>query len=285
MMKFWTGLALVVATGAMPLAAGEGVLLKDPDEKIGVRIQSVNQSSGGQVRTDGVEGASATVSMTRTRQFERRFLPDALGGKLHYRILRDSIVSQLDGETTPTRGPLDGKLVVGTRNGAGNWVFDIEGAPAVGEQVAELDLLGAFENKRWLPGRVVKVGDSWDFTPRFIRHSLRRDLPGSEAVGVMKLREVGKAADGSRQAVIDCVIRGGGQQAAGDKVRQADANLSGVMTVNLDRPGELSIRLRGTLVSGARVGSAGSTARMPLTMNLSMTPLPPGPGAPGVPVE
>ncbi len=278
----------VATVGILPLGAQERVMLKDADEKIGLRIHSVNRSSGGRVETEGAgagSAGSATVAVTRTRQIERRYLPDPLGGKLRYHFVRDQVASQVDGESRQAPGPLHGKRVTGTRNGAGNWVFDIEGGVAVGDQVEELDLLGAFENKRWQPNRMVQVGDSWDFTPRFIRQTLKRDLPASEAVGVMKLREIGKAADGSRQAVIDCVIHGGGEQATGGGLRKADATLSGVMTVNLDRPGELRLRLSGTLVSGAEVGAARSTAKMPLTMTLETTPLPAGPGAPGVPIE
>ena len=148
----WSAGTMVVLMAAMPAMGDEWILLKDPDEKISVRIESVNSMAGGQVSTEGAGGAKATVGVTRKRLFERRYLGTALGGELRYRILRDEITSTVDGQSTVEEAPLNGKMVSGQRNSAGNWVFSLENGTALGPQVEELELLGAFENKRWLPG-------------------------------------------------------------------------------------------------------------------------------------
>jgi len=255
--------------------AQERVKLVDPPVGLALRIESTTTSKGGSATVKGGGGASRSeVSLTRKRLLERRHLDDALGGKVTYRVLADRIVSGVDGREESKAGPLDGLTLEGMKNGAGNWVFTPSQGTLRGDAVSELDLLAAFENRRWLPGREVAVGESWEFSPGFIRASLRRDVASAQVVGMMKLRAVEKRADGVRVAVIDCSIRGGGRErTATDAEAGAEGNLVGVITVNLDQPGHIAWHLNGTLLSGSRAGDTESVVRLPMTLKLVIQPL------------
>lgn len=266
---------LATALFSGPLAAAESVLLADPDVKLGLKIEASTVSKNGRTVTTGAGGSNTrSVDITRTRQLQRTMAPDATGGEVTYRILKDHITTVVDGKKENTTAPLDGKVATGLRNGAGNWTFTLADGTATGEAVEQLEILAGFENRRWLPNRKVEVGESWNFAPNFIRASLKRDIPNPQVMGTMKLRQIGKAPDGTRQAIIDCFIRGGGQkelpQGGG---AQADGGLTGNLTVNLDQPGRMRFHLVGKLATGAEDGSGTARAMMPLTLTLKTDPL------------
>jgi len=267
----WIVLAVLVS----PLLAEERYLLKGPAADLGLSLRGTTVSKGGVAETHDAAGDHASrVELTRERIWQRLYLADGPRGKVSYRIIKDRISTGLDGAGESHDGPLSGHVAVGEKNGAGNWVFELGDDVPDAEQRRELELLGLFENRRWLPGEEVALGESWKFTPGFLRGTLRRDLPHAEMIGLMTLRKVETNARGERQAVIDCVIRGGGEEhdAAGGE-HDAEALLSGNLTVNLERSGEMSFHLTGALVTGAREGGVVSRVRMPVTMKLEMSPL------------
>jgi len=255
--------------------AGESVMLANPDEKLALKIEASTGTKGGTVTRSGAAGSvSQTVDITRTRLVERTMKPDATGGEVTCRILKDRIVTAVDGKSESTAGPLDGKVATGLRNGAGNWTFTLADQTASGDVVQQLEELAGFENRKWLPGRMVAVGETWNFTPWFIHHSLQRDIPNPQVVGMMKLREIGKAPDGSRQATIDCFIRGGGETKGPDGGgAKAEGGLKGVLIVNLDQPSRMRMDLTGNLETGSEVKAGTTSASLPLTMSVTIEPL------------
>lgn len=272
---FGLGLAVGVAVVTGSASAEDFYLLKEAPETMALRIDTTTISRGGVVKSSapGVATQKA-VGVTRHRLIQRRFLEDALGGKVFYKILLDEVATNLGGTVERVTAPLSGKTAVGMKNAAGNRTFVLEDGVAMGEAVQDLKAIGTLENRRWLPGRKVKVGETWEFVPAFIRGTLRRDLPTAVVVGMMTLRSVETTSAGIRQAVIDCSIRGGGEEARpGQKVIAAEVLLSGNLVVNLDQPGNMTIRLTGNVITGARVGAAKSKVKMPLTMTLKISPL------------
>ena len=273
--QFISGLCSFLCAATLPLSAVESVLLKDPDTKLALKIETSTVAKGGRAETTGAAGqTSQSIDITRERLIHRTMHPDAIGGEVSYRIIRDAITTAIDGKPDSKTGGLQGKTAKALRNGAGNWTFSLTGSAAYGEAANDLEMLGAFENRKWLPGRKVAIGESWNFNPNFIRRILQRDVPNPQVIGIMKLRKVDKAPDGTRQAIIDCYIRGGGKKAlTGGAVADAETGLAGSLTVNLDQPGRMRFYLSGRLNTGTTKGGESARAILPLNMSVKINPL------------
>lgn len=256
--------------------AGESVMLANPDEKLALRIEASTGTKGGVVTSSGTAGSvRQTIDITRSRVVERTMKPGAdAHGEVTCRFLQDRIVTAVDGKPATAAGPLDGKVATGLPDSTGNWTFTLTDQTASGDVVQQLEELAGFENRKWLPGRKVEIGETWNFTPWFILSSLQRDIPNPQVVGMMKLSELGKAPDGSRQAIIDCVIRGGGEADTPDgSGAKAEGSLKGVLIVNLDQPGRMRMDLAGKLETGSEKKSGTTSASLPLTMSVKIEPL------------
>jgi hypothetical protein len=265
----------IISTANMSLFAAESVLLKEPDPRIALKIESSTVAKGGRAETTGATGRTTqSIDITRERLIQRTMQPDAIGGEVSYRILRDAITTAVNGSQAAKTGGLEGKTAKARKNGAGNWAFSLPDGSAYGEAADDLEMLGAFENRKWLPGRKVAIGESWNFNPTFIRRALQRDVPNPQIIGIMTLRKIDKAPDGTKQAIIDCYIRGGGDKTMTDgAVADAEAGLGGTLSVNLDQPGRMRFYLSGTLNTGASKGSDSARALMPLNMSVKLDPL------------
>jgi len=270
------GSAVAVVMSWSSAQAIESYVLKEPPPELGLQVETLTVVKGG-ITESSVGGATKTMrtDVVRRRLWQRTFLKDALGGKVHYRMLRDEVGSRLDGKENLKDGPLAGQVTLGRKNGAGNWAFMLENGTAVGDQVEELKAMEAIENRRWLPNRMVEIGETWEFVPQFIRGALRRDVPDSVAVGLMELVGVEKKPDGTREALIKVVVRAGGETVKGvGNVVGAEGVLAGNLVMNLDRPGYMVLRLNGTVVTAAKVGAADSVAKLPVTMRFESKPYP-----------
>jgi hypothetical protein len=253
----------------------KGVLLSDPPSALGLSIESVTESIGGEAKITKGEGTQATkISLMRSRSFERRHQGDPNGGKVVYRILIDRVMTSASGEASQHPSLLEGFTLNAMKGNDGKWLFTPESGNIQGDAVTEVELLEAFENRRWMPGRVVEVGDSWPFTPGFIQGTLRKDLRSAKASGLMKLIAVQKLEDGTRQAVIECSITGGGREERGvAQVAAAQLSLSGKVVVNIDRPGIIVCNLSGRMASGVKSGTTEKEVEMPVSLKLKISPL------------
>ncbi|MFC7339177.1 hypothetical protein ACFQY0_18430 [Haloferula chungangensis] len=272
----------IVCAASLPALASESVLLKEPDPKLGLEISSSTAAEGGVAETSSSAGhTTQSISITRERLIRRTMRPDGIGGVVSYHILRDAIHTSINGTSTSKTGDLEGKTATAGKNGAGNWSFSLPEASVYGEAAKDLEMLGAFENRKWLPGRKVAIGETWNFNPTFIRRALQRDVPNPQVIGIMKLRKVDKAPDGSDQAIIDCFIRGGGEKTMSDgSVADAETGLAGTLTVNLDQPGRMRLYLSGRLNTGTVKGGETARAIVPLNMSVKINPLPLAPPTP-----
>lgn len=274
--KLLPALAIASITTLSSAQAIESYLLKEPDPEVALHVETLTLVKGGITEsTAGGKTQKVRTDVVRRREWQRTYSKDALGGKVRFRMLRDEVGSRLDGKELLKSGPLAGKTAVGQPNGAGNWTFSLETGTAVGDEVDELKAMEAIENRRWLPNRLVEVGETWEFVPQFIRGSLRRDVPDAVAVGLMELLSVTKKPDGTREALIKVVVRAGGESVKGvGNVVGAEGALSGSLKTNLDKPGLMSLRLNGKVVTAAHVGSADSVAQLPVTLSFDSKPLP-----------
>lgn len=265
----------ILCAASITLSAAESVLLKEPDPSLALKIVTSTVAKGGQAKTTGTAGQTTQlIDITRERLIQRTMQPDAIGGEVSYRILRDAISTSVNGTPSAKTGDLEGKTAKARKNGAGNWTFSLPAGTAYGEAAGDLEMLGGFENRKWLPGRKVAIGESWNFNPTFIRRALQRDVPNPQVIGIMKLRKIDKAPDGTKQAIIDCFIRGGGEKTQADgSVADAETGLAGTLTVNLDQPGRMSFYLSGRLNTGTTKGGDSARAIIPLNMSVKLSPI------------
>ena len=73
------------------------MLLKEPDPKLSLKIESSTVAKGGRAETTGATGqTSQSIDITRTRLIHRTMQQDAIGGEVSYRIFRDAITTSLN---------------------------------------------------------------------------------------------------------------------------------------------------------------------------------------------
>jgi hypothetical protein len=115
----------------------------------------------------------------------------------------------------------------------------------------------------------VKLGDSWEFDPEWVKTIIQRDLKKAKTIGTMRLRQVRRTLD--RQiAVIDVNIRStGGDFKADGTESGASIELSGEMSVNLGTMLDETLELKGRLVSST--GSITEFTKVTLPLNLRVT--------------
>ncbi len=262
---------LALAIGSRAVAA-ESIVLADPDPALALHIEATTISRSGEVAVRGAEESSIRgIGLTRERVLDRSMKPGAAGGIVTYQIVGDRLTRQEAGKPAVTRQPLDGTSATGRRDPSGRWRFSPAGKRVPGD-VEELEFLTAFENRRWFPGRAVAIGETWEFPAEFIRRSLQRDIPQPEVAGLMKPREIGKNPAGHRQAVIDCVIRGGGNAPLPGGEAGAEGQLSGTLIVDLEQPGTMRLQLTGHLTTTARRGADSTRIALPLTLMVRIEP-------------
>ncbi len=146
--------------------AEESVMLANPDEKLALKIEATTGTKGGTVTRSGATASlTQKVDITRTRIVERTLKPGAAGGEVTCRFLQDRIVTAVDGKSETSAGPLDRKVATALRDSDGRWTFTLGDKPATGNVAQQLEELAGFENRKWLPGRKVAAGETWNFTP------------------------------------------------------------------------------------------------------------------------
>jgi hypothetical protein len=133
----------------------------------------------------------------------------------------------------------------------------------------EIEELTVYLKRDWYPAREVKLGDSWEFDPAWIKMIIEKDLSKAQTIGTMRLRQI-RRAEKLNIAVIDFSIRSTGADFQADG-SEADAavDLSGQITVNLDTMLDESLELKGTLTT--RTSYAGDSTKMKLPVNLTVT--------------
>lgn len=246
-------------------------MLADPDPALPLRVEASTFSRNGEVTVRGAgESSVRGIGITRDRVLERAARPTASGLVVTCRILSDRLTRRTGGEPVVTRQPLDGMTATGRRDASGRWRFAPEGRRVPGD-VEQLEFLDAFENRGWLPGRKVAVGDSWEFPAAFIRRSLENEIAHPEVVGLMKLREISRDEAGRRSAIIDCVIRGGGG-AEGTAGTAADGKLSGTLIVDLEKPGAMRLQLTGQFTILTRRDGGSVRSELPITLMVKIEP-------------
>jgi hypothetical protein len=267
-------LALAVLPNMAP--AETSYLLKPYDQRPGqvTTIQSTSTSSNGKVIIQqGAKKTEEAMSIQRSRIFERRIVSNGNSTGLSYKILKDISLTANELESkkqSKSTSPLTGKTAIGFKVSTERWLLYLEDQTATNRQAVELVELEAYANRRLFSPQAVKVGDSWQVDPAFIRHVVLRDLGDTKLTATMTLKSV-QNIRGERTAVLSFKLDTVGVK--GDSTSQSAATASikatGTMLLSLDTMLDREFTIDGTLQTTAIQGDHTITAILPFNIRLT----------------
>jgi len=233
--------------------------------------RSTSDASGGQISV--IHGSSVqkgTLSIKRSRMYERRILGAGLTAKLEYNILGDNIHrSTTMGGATDTedyKGALLGHVVYGILDDMGRWRLFLKGGTATNRQARELIEIESYENRQWYQKTPVKIGDSWSINPQFIRNFIERDMGPTTIQAKMTFKSV-EVIDGERTAVLEFDIHSQARKKSANNAQTSSVtvNLKGTLYVALDTMLDKKLTLVGTLHTTLRQNGVTTLTKSPVT--------------------
>jgi hypothetical protein len=269
---FLTLLVAATATAATEIAFGP--VRAQPGES--VRLVSHSESKGGTVEiTKDGRTSMGTILIVRDRDLAWTFrAPEGDGtrrGMVSVANISTSASVSVDGqeEKSEDSSPLNGRMFAMTKSPTGDWKFELDGSISRRRIQTEIDELTVYLKRQWYPERTVKVGDSWEFDPAWIRMIIEKDLPKAQTIGTMKLRQVRRNAQ-KDIAVIDVSVRGtGGDFRPDGSETKVQLELTGQIMVDLKTMLDESLELKGTIVTST--GKLTDSKKVTLPVNLVVT--------------
>jgi hypothetical protein len=270
--------ALTLVALIAPTATAAGITFGPVRAQAGqsVRLVSHSETPGGTLaRTNSGKSTKGTVFITRDRDLVWTFRAPTPDGtkrgmvKVAKLATSSKIVIAGKEEKSSDPSPLTGKMFAMSKAPSGDWKFELDGSVPYARVSAEIDELTVYLKRDWYPAREVKLGDSWEFDPAWIKMIIEKDLSKAQTIGTMRLRQI-RHLEKCDIAVIDFSVRSTGADFQADG-SEADAavDLSGQITVNLDTMLDESLELKGTLTT--RSSYAGDSTKMKLPVNLTVT--------------
>jgi hypothetical protein len=253
--------------------------LRVHDQKSGevVRIHTKTDAPNGTMTsTRGAEETKAKMTLKRERILERRYTIEGATAKLEYRVVSDTTATGVEVggvmESSNAASPLTGKSVFGFRDTYGRWRLFLEGATAGNAQAMELSQLEAYENRRVFIDQPVRVGQTWDIDPNFLRHLTERDVGHAEVKASARLDSI-KEIDGEETAVITLNVQtvGTTDEPGGLAARGAAITASGELHVSLATMLDKKLVLYGSLTTGARNGLERTRVHLPFRTEVIKT--------------
>ncbi len=174
-------------------------------------------------------------------------------------------------EKTADQSPLNGRMISLSKPVTGDWSFDLDGSLQTLRIEREIGELTRYLKRKWYPEHPVKMGDTWEFDPVWIKAIIETDLHRAQTIGTMRLRQIRHSAEG-RTALISITIEstGGDFQPDGTEAT-AHLELKGEVTVDLETMLEKQLTLSGNFVT--RNGTVGQfvTTRVPIQISVTKT--------------
>ena len=241
-----------------------------------VRLVSQTTTQGGTIKLDKDDRVSnGRIQYSRDRDLTWTFRDPSQDGSLRgmvtvAKINTNSTVT-IDGksEKSDEASPLNGKMFAMSKAVSGDWKFELDGSVPLREIDSEISELTLYLKRKWYPLRSVKIGDSWEFDPAWIRMLIERNLKDAQTIGTMNLRQIHHSEKGD-SAIISVSVRSTGGDFRPDGTESsAQIELSGQVVVNLKTMLDESLDLKGTVIS--RVGKPGETKTVTLPVNLKVT--------------
>lgn len=241
-----------------------------------VRLVSHTTTVGGTIKLEKDGRASnGTILHSRDRDLTWTFRETAADGSLRGMVTVAKIATfstaTIDGkaEKSDETSPLNGKMFAMSKAVRGDWKFELDGSVPMREIDNEISELTLYLQRKWYPQRRVKLGESWEFDPAWIRMLIERDLKNAQTIGTLNLRQIRHSANGN-YAIINVSVRSTGGDFRPDGTEtSARIELSGEVVVNLKTMLDESLELKGTVIS--RTGKPGNLKTVTLPVHLEVT--------------
>jgi hypothetical protein len=238
-----------------------------------VRLVTHSETTGGTIeRTVAGQTSKGTISITRDRDLVWTFRDPAADGTRRgmVRVPKITTSSQIkmDGndEKSTDDSPLTGKMFAMSKSPAGDWKFELDGSVPLARMEKEIEELEVYLKRDWYPTHEVKLGDSWEFDPAWIKMIVEKDLSRAQTIGTMRLQQIRHTQKGDA-AVIDITIRSsGGDFKADGSQASASVDLTGQVVVNLATMLDESLELKGTVSTGASTAGESTTVKLPIRL-------------------
>lgn len=264
-------LPLILSSAHAATEIAFGPVRAQPGESI--RLVSNSETKGGTVEiTKDGKTSNGTIRIVRDRDLSWTFrAPETDGtrrGMVSVAKIAASASAMIDGkeEKTEDSSPLNGKMFAMTKPPAGDWKFELDGSVSLRRIQTEIDELTVYLKRQWYPERIVKVGDSWEFDPAWIRMIIEKDLPKAQVIGTMKLRQVRRTAQ-KDIAVIDVSVRGTGGDFRPDGTEsKVQVELTGQVMVDLKTMLDERLELKGIVITST--GKPNESKKVTLPVNL-----------------
>jgi hypothetical protein len=174
-------------------------------------------------------------------------------------------------ETTTEESPLNGRMISMTKLPTGDWTFDLDGSLQTLRIEREMAELTRYLKRKWYPEYAVKMGDSWEFDPVWIKGIVEKDLSQAQTIGTMRLRQIRHSAEGKTAVIAISIESTGGDFRPDGTEASAHMELKGEVAVNLQTMLEEKLTLSGTI--DTRSGTVGSfvTTRVPIQLTVTKT--------------
>ncbi|MGL5017217.1 MAG: hypothetical protein ACRDBP_03720 [Luteolibacter sp.] len=241
-----------------------------------VRLVTFSESKGGTIQRSYLgTTTNGSIEIIRERDLVWTFRAPAEDGTRRGMVrvpkLTTTTTTVLDGkkDVKTDSSPLVGKMFAMSKSPAGDWKFELDGSLPLARVRSEIDELTVYLKRDWFPARELKVGDSWEFDPAWIRRTIERDVSKAQTIGTMKLRQV-RNSQNRRLAVIDVSIQSTGSDFRPDGI-EADGtvDLKGEVIVNLETMLDELLDLKGTITLTTIKGA--ETTRVNLPVRLLVT--------------
>ena len=264
---------VLVVVSISALAQGQSYLLKPyqavPGQTVVARASS--DASGGQitVMSHGVV-RKGEVSIKRQRTFERRVIGSGATAKLEYVMLVDQTHSKTvmgeNSDTSAKAGALMGKVAYGLRDDMNRWRLFLKGGTASSAQATDLVELESYENRRWFQQVPVKVGQTWNIEPSFIRNFIERDMGSALVSATMTFKSV-ELMGGERTAVLNFSIQTQAVKDKAGKVRVSSvvADFHRTLYLSLATMLDKKLTMSGTLTTSTSKGGVTTVVKSPVT--------------------
>lgn len=261
-----TPAASAITFGPVRAQAGESIRLVTHSETTGGTIQ----------RSTLGNSSSGTISITRDRDLIWTFRdPEPDGSKrgmVRVPLLTSTTRTNINGhkEDTTDQSPLTGKMFAMSKPLTGDWSFQLDGSVPLTRIQHEIDELKVYLKRDWYPKREVKLGDSWEFDPTWIKSVIHRDLAKAQTIATMRLRQIRHMKD-RELAIIDISISSsGGDFRADGSQSSGTVELKGEVTVNLKTMLDEFLELKGTITTTVSPSATESTT-VTLPIHLTAT--------------
>ncbi|MGL4401139.1 MAG: hypothetical protein ACRCXD_14810, partial [Luteolibacter sp.] len=148
-----------------------------------VRLVTFSETKGGTIQRSYLgKTTNGSMEILRERELVWTFRAPAEDGTRRGMVrvpkLSTTTTTVLDGkkDVKADLSPLVGKMFAMSKSPSGEWSFELDGSLPLARVRSEIDELTVYLKRDWFPAREIKVGDSWEFDPAWIRRTIEKDV-------------------------------------------------------------------------------------------------------------